>query len=174
LQRLQLTVQRMLDFYRPSAGAQDGHELGEVVRNVLALLERQLADRKIDVRLELPAELPPVSVQSNQMQQVFMNLLLNSADAMPAGGRISIKAASEARGVEVLISDTGPGIPPEAQPSIFEPFFTTREGGTGLGLTVSYSIVSAHGGTLEYLPRQGPGACFRLFLPRAAEPVEEP
>ena len=69
------------------------------------------------------------------------------------------------KGVEILLQDNGPGIPDESLPHIFEPFFSTKDGGTGLGLTVSYNIITTYGGTLELVSKNGPGACFRVFLP---------
>jgi len=90
---------------------------------------------------------------------------LNSLDAMPAGGRIKISAREFEHGVEIVFQDTGPGIPENRRNNIFEPFFSTKEGGTGLGLTVSYNIVTAHGGTLDLVNEHESGACFRLFLP---------
>ena len=101
----------------------------------------------------------------SQIQQVFINMILNAADAMPDGGSLNVTACSLEDGVEVLFQDHGMGIPEDKQSNIFEPFFSTKDGGTGLGLTVSYNIVTAHGGILELLPERGPGACFRIFLP---------
>jgi len=92
-------------------------------------------------------------------------LILNSLDAMPAGGELTVSARSVKNGVEIIFQDDGPGIPEERRENIFEPFFSTKEGGTGLGLTVSYNIVTAHGGTLDLINEQDSGACFRLFLP---------
>jgi signal transduction histidine kinase len=86
-------------------------------------------------------------------------------DAMPGGGSLKISARAIKGGVELLFQDNGPGVPLDKQSNIFEPFFSTKEKGTGLGLTVSYNIVTAHGGLLELLPDRKPGACFRLFLP---------
>jgi len=86
-------------------------------------------------------------------------------DAMPDGGVLNITTRPLKGGIEIIFQDQGKGIPKEKQPNIFEPFFSTKDGGTGLGLTVSYNIVTAHGGTLELLPERGPGACFRIFLP---------
>jgi signal transduction histidine kinase len=84
---------------------------------------------------------------------------------MPEGGKLQIRARALKDGVEILLKDSGPGIPPDHQAHIFEPFFSTKNGGTGLGLTVSYNIITAHGGTLELVSNNGPGACFRVFLP---------
>jgi signal transduction histidine kinase len=90
---------------------------------------------------------------------------LNSFDAMPEGGELQIRARVVKEGVEILLKDSGPGIPVDHQAHIFEPFFSTKDGGTGLGLTVSYNIITAHGGTLELVSNNGPGACFRVYLP---------
>ena len=84
---------------------------------------------------------------------------------MSAGGNLEISARAITGGIELTFCDDGPGIPEEQRNNIFEPFFSTKEGGTGLGLTVSYNIVTAHGGTLDLEDREESGACFRLFLP---------
>jgi signal transduction histidine kinase len=103
---------------------------------------------------------------SSQVQQVFINLILNAADAMSEkGGVLRITARALKDGVEIVFHDNGDGIPKESQANIFEPFFSTKEGGTGLGLTVSYNIITAHGGALELLADHAPGACFRIFMP---------
>jgi signal transduction histidine kinase len=115
--------------------------------------------------MEAPADLLPVNAVSNQIQQVFINLILNAYDAMPSGGELQITARAARDGVEILFQDTGPGVPSSESRNIFDPFVSTKEGGTGLGLTVSYNIVTAHGGSLELLPAHKPGACFCVYLP---------
>jgi signal transduction histidine kinase/CheY-like chemotaxis protein len=165
LERLMITVRRMLDFYRPNASAFREVELAEELQYVLALMSKQLMEAKVHVSTDFQGGLPRIVAVASQLQQVFINLILNAADAMPDGGEIKITARPEKDGVELLFQDTGKGIPADRQSNIFEPFFSTKNGGTGLGLTVSYNIISAHGGTLEYLPERGPGACFRIYLP---------
>jgi signal transduction histidine kinase len=88
---------------------------------------------------------------------------------MPEGGVLKISTRQLKDGLEVMFQDQGVGIPVEKQSNIFEPFYSTKDGGTGLGLTVSYNIITAHGGTLELMPKRGPGACFRIFLPIGGE-----
>jgi signal transduction histidine kinase len=83
----------------------------------------------------------------------------------PKGGDLRITARTWEDGVELLFQDSGPGISIDEQANVFEPFFSTKDGGTGLGLTVSYNIITAHGGSLELLADRAPGACFRIFLP---------
>jgi signal transduction histidine kinase len=165
LERLMKTMQRMLDFYRPGAVKVGQVDILELLQHVLSLTSQQLGQRQIEVETELPDALPEIYAVSSQIQQIFFNLILNSLDAMPAGGKLKIRAGEFEHGVEIIFQDTGPGIPENRRNDIFEPFFSTKEGGTGLGLTVSYNIVTAHGGTLDLVNEDEPGACFRLFLP---------
>ena len=165
LERLMKTSQRMLDFYRPGAVKAEQVDVLELLQHVLNLTRQQLKQRDIEVMLDLPRTLPPIFAVSGQIQQVFLNLILNALDAMPSGGDLHVSARALPRGVEITFQDTGPGIPENQRNDIFEPFFSTKEGGTGLGLTVSYNIVTAHGGTLDLINGHKPGACFRLFLP---------
>jgi len=165
LERLMKTMQRMLDFYRPGAVKVGQVDILELLQHVLSLTSQQLGQRHIEVQADLPMSLPLIYAVSSQIQQIFFNLILNSLDAMPSGGTLTIQAQGLENGVEITFQDTGPGIPESRRNNIFEPFFSTKEGGTGLGLTVSYNIVTAHGGTLDLVNEHEPGACFRLFLP---------
>jgi len=155
----------MLDFYRPGAAKVEQVDILELLQHVLSLTSQQLGQRHIEVQTDLPNSLPGVYAVSSQIQQIFFNLILNALDAMPAGGKLEIRVRERERGVEMTFQDNGPGIPENKRNDIFEPFFSTKEGGTGLGLTVSYNIVTAHGGTLDLVNGNRSGACFRLFLP---------
>ncbi len=165
LERLHITVQRMLDFYRPNAVAPQSVDLAELLTHVLGLMGKQLEERGIHIKKNLPASLPLVNAVNSQVQQVFINLILNAYDAMPSGGELQITASAVHDGVEILFQDTGPGVPSAESRNIFEPFVSTKEGGTGLGLTVSYNILTAHGGALELIAAREPGACFRVYIP---------
>ncbi len=169
LERLSMTVQRMLDFYRPGAAKPKEVQITELLDYVVSLTDKQLNERGIHVKTEFPQNLPPILAVSSQIQQVFINLILNAYDAMPEGGTIRISGRARPGGLEILFQDNGRGISREQQSSIFEPFFSTKEGGTGLGLTVSYNIVTAHGGTLDLVSDHGKGACFRVFLPTGGQ-----
>lgn len=169
LERLMKTMQRMLDFYRPGAAKMAQVDLLELLNHVLSLTSQQLGQRHIEVVTDLPESLPTINAVSSQIQQIFFNLILNSFDAMPGGGTLTIQARALENGVEMLFEDSGFGIPEEQRNNIFEPFFSTKDGGTGLGLTVSYNIVTSHGGTLDIVDGRGTGACFRLFLPMGEE-----
>jgi len=165
LERLMKTMQRMLDFYRPGAVKVEQVDVLDLLHHVLSLTSQQLGQRHIQVTTDLPKTLPAIYAVSGQIQQIFFNLILNSLDAMPGGGDMKISARERDHGIEMIFQDNGPGIPEDKRNNIFEPFYSTKEGGTGLGLTVSYNIVTAHGGTLDLVDGEEPGACFRLFLP---------
>lgn len=165
VEHLSVTVRRMLDFYRPGAAKSEKLAVGDLLQYIVNLTEQQLKERGIVVKTEVPAKLPGVLGVRSQVQQVFMNLILNAYDAMPAGGVLQIAGYATKGGVELVFEDSGQGIAPELASSVFEPFFSTKEGGSGLGLAISYNIVAAHGGKLELLPDHGRGARFRVFLP---------
>jgi signal transduction histidine kinase/FixJ family two-component response regulator len=165
LERLILTVRRMLDFYRPGATSLEKVDLAEMLQYILNLMSKQLSESNVKVIVDFLGTIPTIKAVGSQIQQVFINLILNAVDAMPDGGVLNIKTRPLKGGIEIIFQDQGKGIPREKQPNIFEPFFSTKDGGTGLGLTVSYNIITAHGGALELLPERGPGACFRIILP---------
>jgi signal transduction histidine kinase len=165
LERLMKTMHRMLDFYRPGAIRMEHVDVLDLLKHVLSLTSQQLGQRQIEIKTDLPESLPAIYAVNSQIQQIFINLILNSFDAMPGGGSLSIAAHGLEGGVEIIFEDSGPGISEEQRNNIFEPFFSTKDGGTGLGLTVSYNIVTAHGGTLDLMDGRDSGACFRLFLP---------
>ena len=165
LDRLTKTVQRMLDFYRPGAVRYEQVDILDLLSHVLSLTAAQLRSKNITANINLPDTLPDVYAVNSQIQQIFFNLILNALDAMPEGGELSVSAQSVSAGIEIIFKDNGAGIPEDRRENIFEPFFSTKDGGTGLGLTVSYNIAIAHGGTLDLIDGHGSGACFRLFLP---------
>ncbi len=165
LERLILTVRRMLDFYRPGATSHEAVDIADMLQYILNLMSKQLKEGSVTVVVDFIGKIPPIMAVGSQIQQVFINLILNAADAMPEGGVLKITARKLKDGVEIIFHDNGEGISKEKQPNIFEPFFSTKDGGTGLGLTVSYNIVTAHGGSLELLVDRTPGACFRIFMP---------
>jgi len=165
LERLILTVRRMLDFYRPGATSLEKVDLAEMLQYILNLMSKQLSESNVKITVDFLGKIPTIQAVGSQVQQVFINLILNAMDAMPEGGVLNITTRPLKGGIEIVFQDQGKGIPREKQANVFEPFFSTKDGGTGLGLTVSYNIITAHGGTLELIPERGPGACFRIFLP---------
>jgi signal transduction histidine kinase len=146
--------------------------LNEVVEDVVALSRHLIHTSGVELTLELEKNLPWVLVDANQMKQVLVNLVHNALQAMPSGGemKISTEAVSRAGrdGIKISVCDTGVGIPQPEQARIFEPFYTTKgdQGGTGLGLSVTYGIVTDHGGLIEVESEPGMGSKFSVWLPQ--------
>ena len=140
-------------------------DLNDSVRSACNVAANQI-NRRADLKLQL-GELPPLRCHAGHLGQVFLNLLLNAAQAMEKRGEIDIQSSVENNQIVIRISDTGSGIPPEVLPRIFDPFFTTREvgSGTGLGLTVSRDIITAHGGTIEVSSEPNVGTTFTIQIP---------
>jgi signal transduction histidine kinase len=182
--RMAKIVRNLLFFSRQRPPEHLGVDLNEVLERTLALRLNQLTLSGIAVEKEYARDLPVIAADPQQLEQVFLNLLLNAEQALmdaKRGGRILLRTrvAEEGRAVEVQVLDDGPGIPPDALPHVFEPFFTTKAigTGTGLGLSVSYGIVQEHGGRLVVESRPGE-TVFTLTLPlqrpTGARPAEPP
>jgi two-component system NtrC family sensor kinase len=165
VERLITIVTRTLDFYRPSKGRASPTQINDVVEAVLALAGKRLEHGHVRVQRKLTPDLPQLSVVRDQLTQVFLNLVINAAEAMPEGGELTISSAREDNWVCVGFSDTGPGIPPDEVSKIFEPFYTTKATGTGLGLAVSYGIVERQGGRITIDSQLGHGATLTVRLP---------
>jgi two-component system NtrC family sensor kinase len=164
-------VKGLLDFARPAPPLRQPTDLNDVARRAAAVTAPALARSGVELLLRLDDTLPPVPVDGNQIEQVLVNLLLNAADAVAADGtgRIEITTGRAGDAVEVGVRDNGRGIPSEERAHLFEPFFTTKgTHGTGLGLSVSWGIVQAHGGTIDVAGEPGAGTTFTLHLPVAA------
>ncbi|MFO7678483.1 MAG: ATP-binding protein [Chloroflexota bacterium] len=163
--RIATIVGRLLDFQRPQAGEQQPVNVAAALNYVVMLAEKQVQRSGVTLQQNLPDNLPPVLAVENQLKQVFLNLILNAAEAMPAGGQLTITACHHDEKLAVEFADTGPGLTPEAQAHLFDPFFTTKKEGSGLGLAVSHEIVANHGGELMVSSRPGQGATFTVVLP---------
>ncbi|MHC4294238.1 MAG: ATP-binding protein, partial [Planctomycetota bacterium] len=174
-ERCQDIVQGLLDFARQREPKPESLNINDVVEKALSLLENQALFHNIEIVKHLEKGLPVVCVDASQMQQVFVNTMMNAAEAMDGKGvlTISTSADGEGGGVEVRFADTGCGISEEYLGRLFEPFFTTKEvgHGTGLGLSISHGIVQRHGGTLTAYSRLGEGATFVVHLPEAEEKI---
>ncbi len=159
-------VRNLLDFARERPLNLSEVNLNQAVNEALSLVDHQLTLRGItlDKRLE---PLPPISADFGQLRQALVNVILNAADAMSAGGLLTISSRTNPEGVELVVADVGVGIPPEHLARIFDPFFSTKDKGTGLGLSVVYGIVERHGGRLEVKSELGKGTSVRIRLPLA-------
>ena len=176
-ERISKIVRQILGFYRPPA-ARAPIDLNAIVTEVIDLLRPQLRKARVEPRLDLDPALPQIIASADQMRQVLLNLAINSVQAMPGGGALSIATRPLSRGkrstavagpgehLVVEIADDGPGIPADVRARLFEPFVTTKErGGTGLGLWVCREIVQAHGGTIRLDAVAPHGSRFTLVLP---------
>lgn len=164
-------VRRLLDFARQSESTRARASLNNVIEDVVALSRHLIHTSAVELSLDLEEELPWTSVDVNQMKQVLLNLVHNALQAMPDGGEMEIKTETASRHhrdwVVVSVRDTGVGIPQLEQARIFEPFYTTKgnQGGTGLGLSVTYGIVTDHGGQIDVESQPGAGSKFTVWLP---------
>lgn len=167
VERLIGIAERMVGFYRPTVDAAASADVHALLDEMLALAGKELEHGKVDIRREWADHLPVIHAIANQLKQVFLNLILNAAQAMPDGGTLTISTgrAEDDSTIYVCFADTGHGIAPEHSDRIFEPFYTTREQGTGLGLSISYNIVQQHGGRIEIESQPGQGAAFTVILP---------
>ncbi|MEJ2689992.1 MAG: HDOD domain-containing protein [Deltaproteobacteria bacterium] len=165
--RISKIIQDLMGFARPAEPKFEPSRISDIINKVLAVLGDRVKMTKIKMETGLPPELPLVMVDPLQMEQVFMNLLINANHAMPDGGKISIGATDRKNLLEISVSDTGTGIEPKDLTKIFDPFFTTKkEGeGTGLGLAICNSIVEHNGGSLRVRSKLGEGTTFILSLP---------
>ncbi len=168
IERMEATIQELLDFAKPPALHRVPHDLRATVRRALNLVEGRARQQGVAIAEHLPRAPVTVNGDPEQLHQVLVNLLLNGIEAMPGGGtlEISLDGDSAAGGVcRVRVSDRGMGIPQPVLDRIFEPFVTSKESGTGLGLAVSHRIAEEHGGVLLAANREGGGAMFTLELP---------
>jgi signal transduction histidine kinase len=166
--RLERKVQSLLDFARPIDSEPHTHELCEIVRQVVELVQERLRQQGVQLRLDLPEQPLAVELDRDQFQGVLVNLIFNALDAMPNGGQLEVRMSCPETGrVELHVADTGPGIDPAVADRLFTPFTSTKATGTGLGLSVSRRVVEAHGGKLTAANCTGGGACFTVILPAA-------
>ena len=168
VKRLSDITLRLMNFARSASEdvTLEPLSVSRVIEDAVAIVRHEFRGGQIEIDLSFADNLPPVRGNANYLQQVFLNLLINSRDAMAEGGRITIAAAPAASGVRITFGDTGPGIPPAIREKIFKPFFTTKgENGTGLGLAICSKIISQHGGSISVKSEAGSGTTFTISLP---------
>jgi signal transduction histidine kinase len=173
--RCKSIIQELLEFSRDREPQMGLADINEIIEKALSILENEFRLQHIQVEKNLSTATEKIWLDSNQVEQVFVNILINAIHATPEQGKIIIKSKMipERNFVRVKISDTGCGIPPEHLPKIFEPFFSTKEKGTGLGLAVSYGILKNHRGNIKVSSQPGKGACFTIDFPLANESPKE-
>lgn len=167
-ERCSAIVKGMLEFARQTVPNMRPVDINAALGKTLLLMESQLLLHQVRVETQLDPSLPKVPADEGKIRQVFANIILNAADAMPGGGRLVIATRLEAekRRAEVSFRDTGGGISQDMLGRIFDPFFSTKgTKGTGLGLAISYGIVQQHGGSITVESQQGQGTLFTITLP---------
>lgn len=158
-------TRRILRFAKPAPPDVSPVDLKATVEESLTLAGYQVRLERVERRVQMPDDLPKVSSNQNQLQEVLLNLILNACQAMgDAGGRLNISASPNGSWVILKVEDNGPGIPAHAVRKVFDPFYTTKATGTGLGLFVTQRIVRSHGGTIDLESTEGKGTCFTLKL----------
>jgi len=180
-ERVRKIVKGLLDFSRQTELDREPTDLNRLVRQAITLVENQALIKGVNLTFEPGDGLPMVTLDRNQMQSVLLNIIINALDATDPGGSITITtnigistSKPGQKGIEILCTDTGCGIPPENLNRLFDPFFTTKDigHGTGLGLSVSYGIVERHGGTIWVQSKVGKGSTFKVWLPTEEQSEE--
>jgi PAS domain S-box-containing protein len=168
-QRCSNTVKELLEFARQTRQEMRPHDINQAISRTLFLLENQALFQNIEIVKNLSPSLPLIPGDIQQLNHLFMNIILNAAEAMEGQGKLGVTTSLKAdrRRVVIEISDTGPGIPDDVLPHIFEPFFTTKEEGkgTGLGLSLAYRIAESHRGRIAAKNNPDRGATFSIELP---------
>jgi len=164
-------IGRISSLFKKDAPQREFVDVNELVREMIVLLRSEANRYSISIRTELAEHLPKIMADRVQLQQVFMNLMLNGIDAMKetsAGSELTIKSEADDGQLLISVGDTGVGLSPEQTDQIFRAFFTTKDNGTGMGLPISRSIVESHGGRLWAVGNSGRGATFQFTLPATA------
>ena len=173
-ERVRKIVKGLLDFSRQTELDREPTDVNRLVRYTISLVENQALIKGIHLSCEPGEGLPMITLDRNQMQSVLLNIIINALDATDPGGSITVSTGiglsasqPDRKGVQIVCTDTGCGIPPENLDKLFDPFFTTKEigQGTGLGLSVSYGIIERHGGTIWVQSKVGRGSVFTIWLP---------
>nr|WP_295975250.1 ATP-binding protein [uncultured Bacillus sp.] len=173
LERINLIIGEFLVLAKPTAIKYKEKDVNKLLKDVVTLINAQATMSSIQIFVESKENIPPIVCEENQLKQVFINILKNSIEAMPKGGRIDVKVAmKENERVSIRFIDQGIGIPEDRIPTLGEPFYTTKEKGTGLGLMTSYTIIDRHDGKLNITSKVNEGTTVEVILP--AYPQSQP
>jgi signal transduction histidine kinase len=165
VRRVNDIVEQFLSLARPLSLNIQRASLQELLNRLITLFEEEASSHHIEIRREIPSELPSIPVDPDRLTQALVNIIKNSMEAMGQGGILRVQARVLRNQVEVVIEDSGPGIPAERLEKVFNYYYTTKETGTGLGLPIAHRIVEAHGGQLELESRAGSGTKVKVTLP---------
>jgi len=178
VRRMENTIQHFLSFARPQEPCLVEVQFAKLIEDALVVVQPRANQQEVQIEKHVAAALPCVQGDARQLGEVLVNLLVNALDAMPQGGRLSIRVTADtlASGqttrpaVRIDVADTGPGIPEALRDRLFEPFITTKASGSGLGLAIAQSTVERHGGTIRVQSQPGQGATFSILLPASEAP----
>lgn len=165
IDRQNRVIQELLDFGRPSREMIQPVKVNSLMEKVLTFTLPMLNQSEIRLDVTFDKDLPQILADPARLKQVFVNLILNSIQAMPDGGSLTIKSYLQNDSIYIEFKDTGLGISPDDLPKIFDPFYTTKDTGTGLGLSISHQIVKNHKGTIHVSSAPGEGTVFKVILP---------
>jgi signal transduction histidine kinase len=165
VRRLNALVEEFLSLARPPVLRPEPVRLGDVLEEVVGLIEPEARQTGVRIERVVPGDLPPLVADRDRLKQVVLNLARNALEAMPDGGTCRLEAGRAPHALTLTVADSGPGIPPEARDRIFEPYYTTKVKGLGLGLPIARQIVEAHGGAITVEPAASGGTRFRIILP---------
>jgi len=165
IERIHRIVENFLRFSKPSIPEVKPLDLNGLVERVLSLVAFEAAGHRVTLQTDFDAGLDAIAGDEGQLAQVVLNLVINALQAMPQGGSLTVATRQGAAWVELMVTDTGDGIPQELIPQIFDPYFTTRQGGSGLGLAIAHRIVEGHHGTIDVESKAGEGTTMLLRLP---------
>jgi len=160
-------VKGLLEFSRQNPPRKNFADINEIINSALSILENQVTFQNIEIIKKLDQRLPQIQIDTNKIKQVFWNLAINAAEAMPDGGKLIIitRYSEDKKYIEIEITDTGAGIPKEKISKLFDPFYTTKDKGTGLGLAVTYGIIEQHKGKIDVKSKESQGSTFTVSLP---------
>lgn len=166
IRRMERSINSLLDYARPDQTQFATTSLSSIIRSVAHLIEGRCDAQGVDLRIDIPESAANIVGDSGQLQQLLLNLVLNSLDAMPDGGTLSVRLQESTDIYELAVEDTGCGISDEIREKLFQPFVTTKDNGVGLGLGICQRIAESHRGSLQGQNLTGHGAEFRLVLPK--------
>ncbi|MBK7975033.1 MAG: response regulator [Deltaproteobacteria bacterium] len=166
--RLEKILKSMLDFAKSSRPTLRPEDPTRLVAKSLVLFEGEIKRAGVELKVEFEPNLPEVMLDGDQIRGVILNLVLNAVQAMPRGGRLTIRTTRSGDGAAIEVEDTGLGITEDKLAHLFDPFFTTKPTGTGLGLAIAQKTIHGHGGRLEVSSQVGRGSLFKIVLPAMA------
>ena len=167
INRLSNLVKRLLIFSKPVSSKFTKNDVNNLLTKTLSLMEDDFAEKRVFLTSDLDPRIPMFLFDPNALEQVFINLYMNSIEAMPGGGEISLKTNmnNDCKVVEILLKDSGTGIQEDVVNKVFDPFFSTKQHGAGLGLSIAYEVITMHRGKIEFLKPDEAGTICKITLP---------